>query len=161
MSLAASVSNGKIVDSSAASITSATSSGKSSLNKDDFLQLLVAQMKYQDPLEPTSNTEYVAQLATFSQLEELQNMDASNAIQRANDLVGKPVIIKSKDAATGGTTYSAGYVDAVKMEDGKPCLYINGSYYSVDDVDTVLDKDYFTEYLKKMPKDSSTQQVLK
>ena len=38
------------------------------MDKDAFLQLLVAQMKYQDPLEPTSNTEYVSKYATFSEL---------------------------------------------------------------------------------------------
>ena len=46
----------------------------SQLGKDDFLLLLVTQMKYQDPLEPTSNTEYVAQLAQFTELEYMQNM---------------------------------------------------------------------------------------
>ena len=41
----------------------------STLGYDQFLQLLCAEMQYQDPLEPTSNTDYVAQMATFSQLE--------------------------------------------------------------------------------------------
>ena len=41
----------------------------SSLGKEDFLLLLVTQMQYQDPLEPQDNTEYVAQLAQFSELE--------------------------------------------------------------------------------------------
>ena len=46
-----------------------TESNGSEMGYDQFLTLLCAEMQYQDPLEPTSNTEYVAQLATFSQLE--------------------------------------------------------------------------------------------
>jgi len=46
------------------------------LGKDDFLKLLVTQMKNQDPLDPMDGTEYTAQLAQFSSLEALQNIDA-------------------------------------------------------------------------------------
>jgi len=44
------------------------------LGKDEFLQLLVTQLQYQDPLEPMSDTEYIAQLAQFSSLEQMQNI---------------------------------------------------------------------------------------
>ena len=60
-----------------------TADANSSLDKDAFLQLLVAQMKYQDPLEPTSNTEYISQFTTFSELEQMQNMSSSMDLQRA------------------------------------------------------------------------------
>ena len=43
--------------------------GKNTLDINDFLALMVAQMQYQDPLEPTDNTQYIAQMATFSQVE--------------------------------------------------------------------------------------------
>ncbi|HSQ41141.1 MAG TPA: flagellar hook capping FlgD N-terminal domain-containing protein [Fibrobacteraceae bacterium] len=46
-----------------------------SLDKDDFLSLLITQLEYQDPLDPQDNSEYVAQLAQFSTLETMQNMD--------------------------------------------------------------------------------------
>ena len=42
-----------------------------------YIELLVAQMQYQDPLEPTDNTEYISQLATFSSLEEMQNISVN------------------------------------------------------------------------------------
>ena len=58
-----------VVDGKIPKDTSTTSKSDTSndLGYDQFLQLLCAEMQYQDPLEPTSNTEYVAQLATFSQ----------------------------------------------------------------------------------------------
>ncbi len=57
------------------------------LDYDDFLQLLCAEMQYQDPLEPTSNTDYVAQLATFSQLEATLSMkdSLSEVIQKTRN----------------------------------------------------------------------------
>lgn len=52
-----------------------TASSGTVLGKDDFLKLLVTQMKNQDPLDPMDGTEYTAQLAQFSSLEALQNID--------------------------------------------------------------------------------------
>ena len=80
--------DGKITNAqSTVSKSKAESANGSSMSKDDFLQLLVAQMKYQDPLEPTSNTEYVAQYAQFSQVEQMQNMSQSMDLSRASSLV--------------------------------------------------------------------------
>ena len=53
-----------------------TSSG-ADMEKQEFLELLIAQLQYQDPLEPLSNQEYASQLAQFTQLEQLQNMNDS------------------------------------------------------------------------------------
>lgn len=69
MSIVVPVKDGKIVDETASQTSLSESKKAGSLDKEAFLQLLVAQMKYQDPLEPTSNTEYISQLATFSSLE--------------------------------------------------------------------------------------------
>ncbi|MDE7232529.1 MAG: flagellar hook capping protein, partial [Lachnospiraceae bacterium] len=125
------VKDGKFVESnSAASLAnSKKKTGNDSLDKDAFLQLLVAQMKYQDPLEPTSNTEYISQYATFSELEQMQNMSASMDLFRASSLVGQTVLLKVTDSA-GRTTNVQGNVDYVVYEKNKAYLSVNGDLYS-------------------------------
>ena len=125
------------------------------LDKDAFLQLLVAQMKYQDPLEPTSNTEYISQLATFSELEEMQNVSASMDMYRANSLVGQYVFMNEENG------YAEGQVDYVVYQGGKIYLSVNEQLYNIDDLDTVADPEYllatrladsFMTELGKLPK---------
>lgn len=131
---------------SSLSLSSATAKDGTSLDKDAFLQLLVAQMKYQDPLEPTENTEYISQLATFSELEEMQNMTSGMSLQRASGLVGKEVVVKTTNASTGNTEYASGMVDYVVYENNKAYVSINESLYSVDDVYEVIDTNYSEAY---------------
>lgn len=148
MSLTAPVVKGVIQDitASSSSLSSAKTESSTTLDKDAFLQLLVAQMKYQDPLEPTSNTEYISQFATFSELEEMQNLSSSMDLQRASALVGQQVIMKVTSESTGETNYVSGKVDYVVYENGKPYLSIDGSLYSIDDLDTVADEEYLAAY---------------
>lgn len=115
--------------------------GSSTLGKDAFLNLLVAQMKYQDPLNPSSDTEWISQMATFSSLEEMQNMNTTLANSQALSLVGKKVIMNTTQA-DGQQVLVPGTVDYVVMQAGKAYLYINGELYSIDDLDTVVSEEY-------------------
>ncbi|MCM1193312.1 MAG: flagellar hook capping protein [Butyrivibrio sp.] len=154
------VEDGKIVETSSQnSLKNKSKTSNNGMDKDAFLQLLVAQMQYQDPLEPTSNTEYISQYAQFSQVEQMQNMAASTDLARASSLVGEQVYIKTTNSQ-GSTDYIYGKVDYVVYENGKAYLSIDESLYSLDDLDTVVDKTYkdaydkaydFTVKLNKLP----------
>ncbi|MDE6388649.1 MAG: flagellar hook capping protein [Lachnospiraceae bacterium] len=143
------VQDGKFVESQTAASLAKENIKKanSGMDKDAFLQLLVAQMKYQDPLEPTSNTEYISQFATFSSLEQMQNMSATLELSRASSLVGQTVLMKVTDS-TGKTTQVQGNVDFVVYENNKAYLSIAGELYSMDDLDKVADKKYLEGYAK-------------
>lgn len=159
MSVIAEVKDGKLVQQSMSSSKEKEKRASNTLDKDAFLQLLVAQMKYQDPLEPTSNTEYISQLATFSSLEEMQNLNSAMTLQRASQLVGQYVFMKVTDS-NGKTTYPEGSVDYVVYENNKAFLSINDTLYSIDDLKTVADAGYvvaikkaesFVEAMNKLP----------
>lgn len=148
MALFAPVEDGKIVETkSQNSLNNKSKTSTDGMDKDAFLQLLVAQMQYQDPLEPTSNTEYISQYAQFSQVEQIQNMAASTDLARASSLVGEQVYIKTTNSK-GTTDYIYGKVDYVVYENGKAYLSIDESLYSLDDLDTVVDKTYKDAYDK-------------
>ncbi|KUO70094.1 MAG: flagellar hook capping protein [Desulfosporosinus sp. BRH_c37] len=104
------------------------------LGKDDFLQLLVAQMQNQDPLNPTDSKDSIAQLAQFSSLEQMNNISASmnslsqsmtyfsqqSSLTQGAAMIGKWV----SGVDTDGETAIEGTVEAVKWLEGDPKLQI-------------------------------------
>lgn len=117
---------------SATSTTTTPSAGSAAgnaiLGKDDFLKLLVGQLKNQDPLNPTSDTDFIGQMAQFSQLEQTTNMAAANdrlvAEQRgarAVALLGRTVTYPD---ATGAP--ATGLVERVEWSAGTPSLTVGG-----------------------------------
>ena len=119
---------------------------KNAIDSDMFLTLLVAEMQNQDPLEPTSNTEWVSQYATFTQVQQMSEMAQSVDVLRANNLIGKEVIMKTTSESTGDVSYTQGTVDYVEMEEGKPLLVINGNKFSISDLDTIVSSEYSKAY---------------
>lgn len=142
MAIGAIVKDGQLVESTAQTAAKESqSTTPSGYDKDAFMQILVAQMKYQDPLEPTSNTEYISQYATFSQVEQLQNMASSMDLSRASGYVGQTVQVETSNGK-GETELVEGVVDFVKYESGKAYLSINGDLYPSEKVVAVIDSSY-------------------
>lgn len=115
--------------------------GSSELGKDEFLKLLVCQLQNQDPLNPQDDTDFIAQLAQFSALEQMQNMNSTMTNTSAYTLVGKEVIVQTTDAS-GATKEVRGTVDSVKVQNGNAQLSIDGVNYDLDDLIEVLDDMY-------------------
>ncbi len=148
MALVQPVKDGKMVEKKAVENTSKDRTGTGELGKDAFLQLLVAQMKYQDPLNPTSDTEYIAQLAQFSQLEQLQNLASTNENSQLLSLVGKEVCV-SVENADKTLSLKEGTVSSVSVIGGKAYLEVDGAVYDAEHLVQVYKDGYFLE--KKMP----------
>lgn len=132
------------IASKASSYTSSkkTETASTDLDKEAFLQLLVTQMQYQDPLNPGDSTEYMSQLAQYSALEATMNI--SDAVEKGNalNLVGEYVIMNTTDSA-GNSTMVSGLVEYATVKDGEVLLSINDTYYPAEDLDSVVDYDYF------------------
>lgn len=112
------------------------------LGKDDFLNLLVTQLRYQDPLEPTDDKEFIAQMAQFSTLEQMQNMNSVLTNSQAFSLIGKYVTANRIDEDTLKVETIQGQVSTVKMTNGKVFLVVDDKDVSLDSVSEVVDMYY-------------------
>lgn len=145
--LIAPVKDGQIQQTESQASLAQSRAKKAGYSKDTFLQLLVAEVQNQDPLEPTSNTEWISQYATFSELEAMSNMSASFDLSRASTLVGKTVVLNTTNEA-GKTITVQGKVDYVTYEGGQAYLSVNGSTYSMDDLYNIVDTEYMAAFDK-------------
>ena len=93
------------------------------LGKDDFLKLMVGQLKNQDPLNPMEDKDFMGQMAQMSSLEQLTNMAKGMESERAFQLIGRDVTYTDPKTGAVGT----GKVEKVVIEAGKPTLTIGGT----------------------------------
>jgi flagellar basal-body rod modification protein FlgD len=92
-----------------------------SLGKDQFLKLFVAQLQHQDPMNPMNDNEFMAQMASFSTLEQVTNMAVANERSSTIGLIGRTVTYTDKNNVT-----HTGTVEKVTTKDGKPLLTVDG-----------------------------------
>jgi flagellar basal-body rod modification protein FlgD len=108
----------------------------SALAQDQFLQLLVSQLRNQDPLNPVSDKDFIAQLSQLSQLESLQNLDANfgqvlrlQQLTSGTSLVGKTVTYAADDGVS-----QTGVVSSVAINNGNFELTIGDTTVALDRV---------------------------
>lgn len=109
------------------------------LDKDAFLQLLVAQLKHQDPMKPMDDTAFIAEMAQFSSLEQMQNMNKLmeqslnfDALSQASTMIGKHVALLDADGVR-----ISGQVSEVRQSGTGLQVLIDGKEYSVNSIYSV------------------------
>jgi flagellar basal-body rod modification protein FlgD len=112
---------------------------RNELGKDDFLKLLMTQMQYQDPLNPMDNTAFVAQLAQFSSLEQMNNLYKSSAYSQGMQMVGKDITATVYNDTTKKYDYVEGAVESVVVKNGNIYLTVGETDVPIEKVETVKD----------------------
>lgn len=110
------------------------------LGKDQFLQLLITQLRHQDPINPVEDQEFIAQLAQFSSLEQMQNLNTTlsglmlaqqklTALGQATQMIGQEVELYTRE---GESLF--GRVSGVQFKEGWPWLMVDGRLYDFGEV---------------------------
>lgn len=109
------------------------------LGKDDFLKLLIAQLSNQDPTSPMENTEFIAQMAQFSSLEQISNMNnefskltATFNSSQAVSMIGKTVDLENGDVIVTGNVEAA-------TRGTNPQVMVNGMFYDMEKITAIYD----------------------
>lgn len=107
------------------------------LDRDAFLKLLITELRNQDPLKPMEDKDFIAQLAQFSSLEQMQKLNQTfetvgknEAATRAFAMIGKKVDYVSAE----GDEPVTGYVDGVVFDAGLPVLEIGSTRVDIEKV---------------------------
>jgi flagellar basal-body rod modification protein FlgD len=98
------------------------------VGQDEFLKILLTQLRFQDPLKPIDNQEFIAQLAQFSSLEftrqQGERLDALLTIQSASQSIS--LVNRTVEVGTGGGI-QIGTVTAIRFQNGEPLLTIRNA----------------------------------
>jgi flagellar basal-body rod modification protein FlgD len=111
------------------------------LDKEAFLSLLITQLRYQNPIKPLDNTEFIAQLAQFSSLEQMTNLNKNflkfleiQNLSLASSLIGRNIKAVDPDTSEEIT----GKIQAVKLEEGKLYFVVDGKELNIENVQIVF-----------------------
>ena len=119
------------IDSSQTGFSPTRVAGGSGLGKDDFLKLLVTQLKHQDPTNPIDDKEFIAQMAQFSSLEQMNNLNVTFQANQAMSLLGR--LVEAKDPATGQAD-AVGLATSFRLENGKTMIMVGDREVEIGNV---------------------------
>jgi flagellar basal-body rod modification protein FlgD len=121
--------------SSSSSGSSSTALGQDQLNMQDFLKLMTTQLQNQDPMDPTSDSEYFAQIAQLGTVQGIDTLNNSSQVQQAQSLMGQTVVATNTNAAaTGGPATISGVVQSLSVQNGNYYLGIQSSNGTISSV---------------------------
>ncbi len=103
------------------------------VSMEDFLTLMVAQLKNQDFMNPMDDTQYITQLAQISTMQQMEEMAYNAKSTYVTSLVGKTVTA-AKFTVAGDLKKTTGMVDKVSLLDGKFVIYVAGESYDMDEI---------------------------
>ncbi|MGP8310513.1 flagellar hook assembly protein FlgD [Enterocloster aldenensis] len=103
------------------------------VSMEDFLTLMVAQLKNQDFMNPVDDTQYVTQLAQISSMQQMEQMAYNAKSTYVTSLVGK-YVSAAKFTVSGELKKSEGLVDKVSLLDEKFVIYVDGEAYDMDEI---------------------------
>ncbi len=106
---------------------------KTGLDMQDFLNLIVAQMSNQDPMNPVENTDFIAQMAQFSALEAMSDLREVSMQGQVTSLIGKNVVVADCNSR-GELDIQEGIVQRVTLHGSEAILYVNGKEYKYSNV---------------------------
>lgn len=114
-----------------------------SLGKDDFLKVLVAQIKHQDPMKPLEDKEFIAQMAQFTSVEQLMNLanemkELKNSLGFTATLIGKSIQWDAASADDQESIIKTGIVDSIMLKDGQSYAVVNGEEISIGNILAVM-----------------------
>ena len=126
-------------------ITKSGQAMKQQLDKDDFLKLLVTELQHQDPTNPMQDREFIAQMAQFSSMEQMMNMNKSMEsivdkfnFQTTYGLLGKNVEMISQGTEEGAEPKTVnGVVKSVSRNGSEVSVMVNGETYPISEIKTI------------------------
>lgn len=111
---------------------------KNTLDKDAFLNLLVTQLRYQNPLQPMEDKEFISQMAQFSSLEQAQNTNRITKMNSAYNMVNRLISATIKDEKDKSIDI-VGIVDKVKVDGNNIYLVVNDKEIPYEDIKEVTE----------------------
>jgi flagellar basal-body rod modification protein FlgD len=127
---------------STSNVQKAARTPQKELGKDEFLQILVTQLRNQDPMQPLQDKEFVAQMAQFSSLEQTMNMATEMKLMRQSagmvaGLIGKQV--GWLDTTDTGVSDKSGVVDSIVLRDGVQYAKVGSTEIAIDQLTSISD----------------------